>query len=97
MVKEFEQTGHVRPAGKLDPYAERIVEMIAQEPARSTNGLHKDFMEREQMKVAYSRFSKFIAELGFARRPETNRLPTEERFGAELLELTCGSFLRMRA
>lgn len=73
-VKEFEQTGLVRPAGKLDPYAERIVEMIAQEPARSTNALHKEFMEREQMKVAYTRFSKFIAELGFARDPETNRL-----------------------
>lgn len=65
-AKECQASGRVRPAGKLDPYAERIMAMIQADSSRSTNSLHHEFMQRERMKVAYTRFSKFIRELGFA-------------------------------
>jgi transposase-like protein len=73
-VKEFEATGRIQPAGKLDPYATRIAQMIEASPARSTHALHLEFMKREQLKVAYTRFSSFIAELGYGRDPKSNRL-----------------------
>ncbi|MET4291874.1 transposase [Bradyrhizobium sp. LB8.2] len=75
--KEFEKTGQVAPAGKLDPYAERISAMIAEDPSRSTNSLHTEFIKREQVKVAYTRFSKFISELGFVRDSTTKLMERE--------------------
>lgn len=73
-MKAFEASGRIKPAGKLDPHAESITELIEEDSARSTYALHKDFMEREKIKVAYTCFSQFIRELGFARDPETRRL-----------------------
>lgn len=68
-VKEFEKTGQVKPAGKLDPYAENIVAMIEADPGRSTHALWKNFKETQGLDVAYTSFSHFIAEIGFARDP----------------------------
>jgi len=73
-VKEFEASGRIQPAGKLDPYADAIVVMIEASPTHSTYRLHVQFMEREKVKVGYTRFAQFIVELGFSRDPATNRL-----------------------
>jgi transposase-like protein len=73
-VKEFERSGGIPPARKLDPYRQRIVEMIEEEPSLSILALHKAFRAREKFNVAYSRFSQFIAELGYVRDPQTGRL-----------------------
>ncbi|MET4274824.1 MULTISPECIES: helix-turn-helix domain-containing protein [unclassified Bradyrhizobium] len=79
-VKELEATGRIRPGGKLEPYANRIAEMIKAGPLRSTYALHAEFMKREQMKVAYTRFSRFIVDLGFVRDPQTRCLQREDPY-----------------
>jgi hypothetical protein len=73
-AQHFEKTGRIEPAGKLDPYADTIIAMIEADPARSTYALHRKFMEREKMNVAYTCFSSFITELGFVREPTTKKL-----------------------
>ena len=47
--------------------------MIEADPARSTNALWADFKKSERIEVAYTKFSSFIAEIGFSRDPETKR------------------------
>jgi hypothetical protein len=74
MGQGIHQNGQMRPAGKLDPYAECIVSMIEADPARSTYSLHGRFMEREKVKISYTTFSKFVAELGYFRDAVGKRL-----------------------
>ncbi|WP_156447335.1 hypothetical protein [Bradyrhizobium yuanmingense] len=38
-VREFDETGRVRPTGKFEPYADAIVSMIEADTARSTHAL----------------------------------------------------------
>jgi hypothetical protein len=73
-VKHFQETGNIEPAGKLDPYAERIVAMVEADPSRSTHALWADFKKGGGIDVAYTGFASFIAEMGFTRDPGTNRL-----------------------
>ena len=73
-VKLFEASGRIRPGGKLDAYADLITSMIEADPSRTTKCLYAEFMSRQKMKVSYTRFSAFVAELGFARDADTRRL-----------------------
>jgi transposase-like protein len=73
-VKHFRETGKIEPAGKLDPHAGRIAAMIEADPSRSTYALWADFKENGGIDVAYTSFARFVAEIGFARDPATNRL-----------------------
>lgn len=73
-VKEFDETGRIRPAGKFEPYADAIAAMIEAEPGRSTHALWKEFNKTNGLDVAYTSFSGFIAELGYERDPKSNRL-----------------------
>ncbi|WP_370108044.1 helix-turn-helix domain-containing protein [Bradyrhizobium yuanmingense] len=73
-VKEFDETGRLRPAGKFEPYVDAIIAMIEADPAHSTHALWKKFNKTNGLAVAYTSFSAFIAEIGFSRDPATKRL-----------------------
>lgn len=70
-IKQFDESGGVLPAGKLDPYTDSIVAMIEADPVRSTHALWKKFNEINKLTVAYTTFSAFMAECGFSRDPAT--------------------------
>lgn len=78
-AKEFEETGRVRPVGKLAPWAAAIVAMIEADPARSAHALWKKFNEINKLTVAYTTFSAFMAEIGFSRDPTTGLFHRPDR------------------
>ncbi|ABE62190.1 conserved hypothetical protein [Nitrobacter hamburgensis X14] len=73
-VKHYEETGEIATAGKLDPFADEIVALVAEDSSRSTNDIWKRFNSSQQMSVAYKTFSAFLTQLGISRDKATNRL-----------------------